>query len=78
MADPYVLDMPTVVGDLNQTLVNLIKLRAEISAAPKPSYSIHGHAMSWVEFNKYLGTEIDQTTRQISRMQPFEFVSMGR
>jgi hypothetical protein len=78
MATPYVIDWPAVVGNVSQTLANLTALRAEISAAPKPSYRVHGHDFLWVEFYKYLSEEIDNCMRQLSRMQPFEQVSIGR
>ena len=78
MADPYVIDMPTVVGNLQLTLANLIALRAEILATPKPAYRCHSHDFDWVGMYKFISAEIDQVMRQISRAQPFECVSIAR
>ena len=78
MADPYELDLPVVVGNLKQTLANLIALQTELSTLPKPNYRVHGHDFSWVEMYDFIQRQIDLTTRQISRMEPFEFVSIAR
>lgn len=78
MTTPYELDLPTVVGDLNQTLANLIALRAEVSASPKPTYSVHGHTFQWVEFYKWLSAEIENVTRQINQAAPWEIISAAR
>lgn len=78
MTTPYELDLPVVVGDLNQTLANLIALRATITANPKPSYRVHGHDFAWVEFYKWLSAEIEGVTRQINSLSPWEIISAAR
>ncbi len=78
MATPYVIDWPAVVGNVQQTLANLTALRADITSAPKPEYSVHGHTYKWTEFYQYISTEIDQCMRQLSRLQPFEIISVAR
>lgn len=78
MTTPYELDLPTVAGDLNQTLANLIALRVEVLANPKPDYSVHGHAFKWVEFYKFISDEIKEVARQINQLQPWEIISAAR
>jgi len=75
---PYVLNLPVVIGNVAQTLANLTALRAEITASPKPSYRVHGHDYDWVGMYKYISAEIDDCTLELSRLQPFEIVSVGR
>jgi hypothetical protein len=79
MADtPYEINLPVVAGNVAQTIANLTALRAEISANPKPSYSVHGHAFDFVELYKFIGDEIDRAIRQLNQLQPYEFVSIAR
>ena len=78
MADPYVLDLNSLYGNLSQTLANLIALRAEITASPKPEYAVHGHRYLWTDLYRYLGEEITRCQTQLSQLQPFEFVSVAR
>jgi hypothetical protein len=79
MADtPYVLDLPVVVGNINQTLANLVALRLDVLSNPKPEYDVHGHHYKWVDFYKFLGEEINNLIKQSSKLQPFEIISMAR
>lgn len=76
--EPYVIDWEVVAGNVAQTLANLTAVRAQISANPKPRYSVHGHSYDWPDLYRYLGREIDHCITQLARLQPFEIVSMGR
>ena len=79
MADaPYVLDLPTVVGNVAQTFANLVALRAEILANPRPQYSIHGEAKNWPALYKFLNDGISDLQKQLCQLQPYEFVSVAR
>ena len=78
MATPYVLDINLVCGNVAQTLANLVALRAEITATPKPEYSVHGHRFLWTDLYRYLGEEITRCQVQLSQLQPFEIISVAR
>ncbi len=77
-ATPYQLNLPTVVGNIDQTIANLMAVRAEISASPKPSYSLHGHSYSWVEMYKYISSEIENLLRQRNQVAPWDIISVAR
>ena len=65
------------LDDLVTTRDSLVALRLASSASPKPSYNVHGHSVSWVEYLKYLSDEIDRLNAQIAQASPFEIVSQG-
>ena len=56
-----------------QTLDQLEDLRAD----PKPSYSIDGQSVSWVEYAESLQQTIDWCDRKLVDGEPFEFRSEG-
>ena len=78
MADPYVLDIPTVVGNVAQTFANLVALRMDILANPRPRYNLHGEFFSWPELYAFLDKSIGDMQKQLSQLQPFEIVSVAR
>lgn len=77
MADPYVIDWPAVAGNVAQTIANLTALQTELMTNPKPSYNVHGHQHDWAGLYKLISDQIDASMRQLSRMEPFEEVSIG-
>ena len=56
-----------------QTLSQLEDLRAD----PKPSYSIDGQSVSWVEYTDSLQQTIDWCDQKLVDGEPFEFRSEG-
>jgi hypothetical protein len=78
MADPYVLDIPAVVGNIDESIANLTALRAELTANPKPTYSVHGHNYDWVGMYKYISGEIEALLKQRNQVAPWEIVSIAR
>lgn len=65
-------------------LENLITARdgftarlAEASTDCKPSYSIDGQSVNWVQYYRFLSEQIDKLDAQIAAAQPYEFVSKG-
>lgn len=77
MADPFVIDLPTVQGNLAETLHNLIALRLELMANPKPKYSVHGHSYDWPGLYKLISDMIMDTTRQLGQFDQYEYVGAG-
>jgi len=51
---------------LKTTRANYAKNLAEVSAQKKPTYSIAGRSVSWVEYAKFLREEIRELDLQIA------------
>jgi len=77
MADATVLDLPIVQGNLMATWQNLIALRLEVMANPKPKYSVHGHAYDWPGLYKLLSDMITDVQRQLCSVEQYEYVGAG-
>jgi hypothetical protein len=78
VAEPYVLDVPTVVGNVAQTFANLVALRLDILANPRPLYNIHGESMDWPKLYAFLNTAIADLQKQLVQLQPWEAISIAR
>jgi len=65
------------LDDLATARDNLAAKLAEVSANPKPSYSIDGQSVSWVEYYKFLADQIARLNAQINMGEPFEELSRG-
>jgi hypothetical protein len=74
----FVLDLPIVVGNTKQTWQNLIALRLELMANPKPKYAVHGHAYDWPGLYAVITKMIDDLQRQLCQLEQYEFVGIGR
>jgi hypothetical protein len=48
---------------------------AEITVAPKPTYTVHGHSYSWTEYQAMLVTQIDNLNKLIAQSEIAEVVS---
>lgn len=69
--------MATYLENLTTARDNLAAKLAEVSADPKPTYSIDGQSFSWVEYYKFLTDSVDALNLQISGGEPFEEVTRG-
>lgn len=70
--------MASDLQNLETTLSNLIRVRAEASADPKPSYTVNGQQFDWVGYYKWLSEEIDKVQAQIATIDgPYEVVVEG-
>ena len=58
--------MPTLLENLQTARDNMAARLAEITASPKPSYSIDGQAFSWTEYMKFLLDGIRALDEQIA------------
>ena len=56
-----------------QTLARIV----EITAAPKPSYSIDGQSVSWGDYLAQLQRTLDWCNVQLVAEEPFEIHSLG-
>jgi hypothetical protein len=66
-------DATTIATIKTQTLAII----AEITATPKPSYSIDGQSISWGEYLRQLQDTVAWCDKQTAVEEPFEVVSQG-
>ena len=80
MAQPYDCVIPIIAGNIEQSLLAVTSLQAEVFQTRdiRPTYNIHGESMSWVQFYEMLGQEASRLQKQLSQMQPFEFITAVR
>ncbi len=56
---------------------NTLAVIADITASPKPSYSIDGQSISWGEYLAQLQATVEWCDKQIAGNEPFEILSQG-
>ncbi len=64
--------MATWQENIEAALNNTAALLAEITKSPKPSYSVHGHTFSWVQYQEYLLNAMDRYRVMLAQGQPYE------
>ena len=50
---------------------------AQVTADPKPSYSLDGQTVSWAEYLGKLRDTVDWCERKLAGQEPFEIRSRG-
>jgi len=55
-----------------------LALIAEITAQPKPTYTIDGQSVAWADYLERLQKTVDWCDRQIADAEPVEIVSQAR
>jgi hypothetical protein len=63
---------------IQMAINNLAATLAIESAAPKPSYSLHGHSVDWDEYRQSLIRAMADLRQQLSQGLPWEGVSVAR
>ncbi len=68
---------------MNETILRTIHAQileriAEITASPKPTYSIDGQEIKWTEYLKSLRETAAWIEQRLNSQQPFEIVSRGQ
>ncbi len=66
-------DFQIIAAIRSQTLA----LMAQITAAPKPSYTLDGQTVSWADYLRQLQLTVDWCNRQLAGEEPFEVRSTG-
>lgn len=66
-------DFQIIAAIRSQTLA----LMAQITAAPKPSYTLDGQTVSWADYLRQLQHTVDWCNRQLAGEEPFEVRSTG-
>lgn len=68
----------SILSDLETAKANLVTRLTEVTAKPKPSYSIDGQSVSWESYTQMLTAQIKQLNELIAvEGGPVEFVSNG-
>lgn len=71
--------MPTYQANLESARDNLATILAEITADPKPSYSVEGKSISWNEYQSMILSQMANLEAMIQRAAgPFELRTRGR
>lgn len=66
-------DATTIATIKSQTLERI----AEITASPKPTYSVEGQSVSWGDYLGQLQRTVEWCNQQLSAEEPFEVISRG-
>ena len=68
-----------VLDDLNTAYQNLAKQLAQLTASPRPNYSVDGESYSWSEYFHMLNEQLLATEQAIQRATgPFQVSSRIR
>jgi hypothetical protein len=60
--------MPTILENIQTARENIAATLADITANPKPTYSVDGLSVSWADYFKML-TELDKSLRDAETME---------
>ena len=67
------MSLSTLQTIKTQILANI----QEVTANPKPNYSIDGQSVSWGSYLDSLYKQLNQINDQINQAEPYEVVSRG-
>lgn len=62
---------------LNAIKDNLLARIQEVTAKPKPNYSIDGQTVNWQSYLDSLWAQLEKVNQQINSAEPFEEISRG-
>ena len=60
---------------IEEAIRNVKALIVQVTATPRPNYSVEGHNYSWGEYLTVLGTQLEQLMKIRSQERPFEIVT---
>ena len=69
--------MPADSTQIATIKTQTLALIAQITATPKPSYSIDGQSVSWGEYLRQLQETVAWCDRQLAAAEPFEIHSQA-
>lgn len=67
--------MPTDLKTLQTIKTNLLTILSDLSANPKPSYSIDGQSVSWSEYFSMVSDQLDKINALINAENPYCIIS---
>ena len=69
--------MPSDAEQIAAIKTQTLALIAQITAEPKPTYTIDGQTIAWSEYLKQLTETVDWCNEKLAGEEPFEFQSRG-
>ena len=69
--------MPSDAQQITTIKTQALARIAEITAEPKPTYTIDGQTIAWGEYLKQLQQTVDWCNQKLAGETPFEFRSQG-
>ena len=69
--------MPTDTERIQTIKSQTLAVIAELTAEPKPSYTIDGQSVSWNDYLARLQATVDWCERKLAGQEPFEIRSQG-
>ncbi|MCX7425366.1 MAG: hypothetical protein NTW96_07035 [Planctomycetia bacterium] len=69
--------MPSDLEQLQTIRSQALAILADVTANPKPSYSLDGQTVSWGDYLAKLRETIDWCERKLAGCEPFEIHSRG-
>lgn len=69
--------MPTLAENLQAAKTNYAAQLADISANPKPSYSVGGRSFSWTEYQRFLIEQMSAIDIQLATDSTSEVYTEG-
>lgn len=69
--------MPSDVEAIQTIKAQALAMIAQLTASPKPSYSLDGQTLSWSDYLIRLQETVDWCERKLAGAEPFEIQSQG-
>jgi hypothetical protein len=69
--------MPSDLEQLRTIRSQTLAILAEMTASPKPSYTLDGQTVSWADYLAKLRATVDWCERKLAGCEPFEIHSRG-
>ena len=69
--------MPSDLEQLQTIQTQTLAIIAQVTANPKPSYTLDGQKVSWAEYLAKLRDTIDWCEKKLAGQEPFEIRSRG-
>ena len=69
--------MPSDLEQLQTVRSQTLAILADVTANPKPSYTLDGQTVSWGDYLAKLRATVDWCERKLAGCEPFEIHSRG-
>ncbi len=69
--------MPSDLETIQTIKMQALAMIGQLTASPKPSYSLDGQTVSWGEYLARLQATVDWCERKLAGAEPFEISSQG-
>lgn len=69
--------MPSDVEAIQTIKAQALTMIGQLTASPKPTYSLDGQTLSWSDYLTRLQKTVDWCERKLAGAEPFEIQSQG-